>query len=41
MKAFFRAVLQIKYTENPDKLDFPSLRNYLLDNKLIAEDFGI
>ena len=35
MKAFFRAVLLIKYTENIDKHDFNSLKNYLLENNMI------
>ena len=40
MKKFFKAVVQIKYTSNPDKLDFPSLQNYLKENQMVGEDFG-
>lgn len=41
MKNFFKAVVQIKYTSNPDKLDFVSLQNYLMENQMIGHDFGI
>lgn len=41
MKAFFKAVIQIKYTENEEKTDYKQLKQYLIENNLINEEFGI
>lgn len=39
MKAFFKAVIQIKYTENEEKTDYKQLKQYLIENNLINEEF--
>ena len=36
MKAVFKGVLTIDFTENKSKLDFESIKNYLIENKLLV-----
>jgi hypothetical protein len=36
MKVVFKGVLTINFTENKTKLDFTSIKNYLLENNLLV-----